>query len=421
MKTETKRILTALFILSFIILFNLNCSNENESTVNIKLGMVSGNTASRATTPPTTISSVSVRVTGSDMDDMNMNYAPADIISFNVPAGPAREFTVTAQVAPGDPSAALSFIGSTTADLDAGATVTLSITMGLYETKLLIPDQLNYRIIQIDDLTGTGWVAKTGNDIGHTSPSVIPSDVDFDALGRIYIANHGYSTGEDVVIRINNINDTAGIQIQSYSGNAIKAVAVDRINHMVYFAHDSQVFRTDYDGNNIKNDFNMTGILSINGLAVDEEGYLYIAHGTAGAAPTVSKYNPNSGNGGITATYTTGLQYPNDVIVKNEYVYILDYDNSFPYDSSRIVQLNKDLQYVTQLADNGSGSTGDFLGPQRFAAILNRRFYICDDDGNDYNQANERILAFDDMLGSNWEFFVPSAIGEADFNFFEQY
>ena len=84
----------------------------------------------------------------------------AGSITVSVPAGPARTFTLLLN------SASATLQGSATVDLQAGQTTSIKLTPTLGATQIIIPDNLNNRIVQISDMNGSGWVAKIGDDFG---------------------------------------------------------------------------------------------------------------------------------------------------------------------------------------------------------------------------------------------------------------
>ena len=53
-----------------------------------------------------------------------------------------------------------------TVDLVAGEDQDVPVAMSLSETKLLIPDGSNNRLVQIDDLNGSGWTTVSGLQLG---------------------------------------------------------------------------------------------------------------------------------------------------------------------------------------------------------------------------------------------------------------
>src|SRR3990172_2388750 len=140
-----------------------------------------------AQSAPASFSSIRVRVTGADFGVIEQTFAGGGLISLSVPSGSFRQFEVTAFTAPGDPNPAVTFRGTAAANLPAGETVSVPVLMRLSEIRIIVPDFLNGRIIVMDDMSGAGWTVIDGGKLG--LDTIQPFDVDFDARGRIYIAD----------------------------------------------------------------------------------------------------------------------------------------------------------------------------------------------------------------------------------------
>ncbi|TFH40936.1 MAG: hypothetical protein E4G96_06550, partial [Chrysiogenales bacterium] len=249
-----------------------------------------------AQSAPAAFSSLLVRVTGADIGAIEESFGAYGTITMNVPAGDLRVFEVTAIVAPGDPSAAASFKGTTSATLPAGATVNVPVVMGLNETKIVMPDPWpflppNYRIIQINDMTGAGYIIRTGPEISFAG-NFIPWDIDYDAMGRIYIATNCPPTlGLHRVIRVNNINDTAYYPVADNGPTGVIALAIDRSRGYLYYASANALMRCNIDGTNNIGLMTISGIDTITGLSIDGSGVLYIS-GSFSTDSTIFRYDP---------------------------------------------------------------------------------------------------------------------------------
>ena len=119
-------------------------------------------------------------------------------LTLEVPSGNDRLFVLTAS------TSTLYYIGQTTADLVPGETVEITIPMKLLSTKLLIPDILNNRIVQIDDISGDGWSESALNNLNNEQAV----SMDFDDDGYIYALVNGTSTKG---IRTNNFAGAATV------------------------------------------------------------------------------------------------------------------------------------------------------------------------------------------------------------------
>lgn len=377
-----------------------------------------------AQTAPAAFSSVTVLVTGPDIAPLEKQFTATGSITLTVPAGNLRRFEVTAHVDPADPSAAASFKGTAVANLPGGETVNVPVVMVLHETKIVIPDPADYvfpytnqRIVQINDMTGAGWIARLGADIGFPG-SFRPWSVDFDHRGRIYIANNNGTSGSDVVIRINNMNDTACVTMGSGSNSGINSVSIDRTNHYVYYATEGplNLRRCSLDGTGDTALTVPSSMVSINGLTVGPDGMLYIVGINATSQGTIMRYNP--------ATETeldsyTGLVMPEDVEVKKPYIYIADGGDG-PID--KIVQLDSHLEnpagYGTWLNTPDAKTTeGQFWGPRRFVGIRNDALIIIDDSSQPYTNLGE-LISMQDITGKGWTPYGSDGKDPGEFQFF---
>ena len=288
----------------------------------------------------------------------------------------------------------------------------------LNRTKIVIPDYLNNRIVQIDDINGTNWTAKTNSDIGFGS-TLYPYDTDYDSRGRIYIANYSSSSGEDIVIRIDNIQSTSCVTIQSNSNSDIGPVSVDRINNLLYFSNGSDLFRSNLDGSN-RITLIITGISSIGGLTFnDSNSMLYISCTYTGASRVV-QYNPATQgieNISTTTNISDPASIPWDTLIRGSYVYVTNPGGSNGY---LVLQLDSNLQYV-----NGYGTQttslntnqGMFYNPRMFLAIRDDGIIMIDDLQGGPTALN-KIISMQDITGAGWETFGSNGTGTNQFRFY---
>ena len=258
-----------------------------------------------AATAPAVFSNISVQVSGSGIGTFTKDCQPAGVVSLVVPGGGIRTFEVTAQVAAGDPSAAVSFRGVTTANLPAGETVRIPVVMELNETKLLVPDMNNNRLVLLEGLSSAGWAGTlTAANLGITG-LFYPYDIDYDSRGRIYIAND-VSSGADI-IRMDDLNGTNRIQFDiNFAGvfnlTNVIGIAIDRKRDILYCISSTELFKVPLSS--IANN-TMTGVVRLDnhvvngnissnnfGIDVDEDGMLYIVNGGSAGGSYITKYNP---------------------------------------------------------------------------------------------------------------------------------
>ncbi len=376
-----------------------------------------------AQSAPASFSNITVRVTGPDIALIEKSFAPYSTISLSVPAGALRIFEVTAYVAPGDPSAAASFRGTSSANCPAGETVSVPVVMGLNETKIVIPDPFDNifysirRLIQINDMTGSGWTDIQGSDIGFAG-TFYPLDVDFDSRGRIYIANNATS-GSDVVIRINNMSATEHDTLGTGSGSGIVSVAVDRARNQVYYATSSGTLkRCNLDGT-ADAAISKTGSENVNlirGLDMASDGTLYIAGTNGSGLPRIFRYDTASTQ--VTASYGTYLGNPNylDVKSRGPNVYVANPGGASGY---VIIQLTADLQFIAgygSIVSSLNTNPGMFYSPQRFVGIRNDTLIVTDE--RPPNEDIDKLVSFNDITGAGWTTYGTTGKGVGQFQFF---
>ncbi len=407
-----------LFIIVLLLAFSpalFTCSpSGGDATVTINLGFTHDEASNRPfidrilgffsteayAQPPANINKITVRVEGPDMPTMEFDFDPGlPTLTLFVPSGSSRKFTVLANT----PSATLG--GSAERDLEPVENVSISITMGLFATKLVIPDFFSNRILQIDDIEDSTFISNSVNQ---------PYDIDFDSRGRIYVAK----TNPPGVERIDDINDTNFIQI--VGDFSIESLAIDRTNNILYYASSSELYSSNLDGSNPTNlSMNSDDIQSILGMSVDGNGILYIA-GTevSGGFDRIFRYNPQNAPGSrVTVVYdnTTILSTPWDTQVKPPYVYVT---NLYGADGERVLQLNMDLLLVDSYGNEATTvntSQGMFYGPRKFLKVLNEKIIIIDDRASD---SFDKLVSMDDIDGNGWATLPTSGDGQSLFLFY---
>ena len=243
---------------------------------------------------PVNMVSVALVVTGPDMMPIQLAFPPAaPPIDLDVPAGPARTFTLFLTT----PSATL--MASETVDLRAGEDREILFTPKLGGTEILIPDAQNNRIVQISNMAGAGWIEKGWIDIGAPGGyDFEPWDIDFDDQGRIYIANYGGDGPVGGIIRVDDIDHvspTGYINVEANGG--MNTIAVDRANGYIYYTPGyGTLYRKNINSPTIETDTPESFVLNddmpnfgTTGIAVDGQGFVYI---TNNMSSSVVKYNP---------------------------------------------------------------------------------------------------------------------------------
>jgi hypothetical protein len=362
---------------------------------------------------PPNLSSVALVVTAPGMATISTTASvSAGSITVSVPAGPARTFTLLLN----GPSATLE--GVATVDLQPGQTTTINVTPTLGATQIVIPDLQNHRVVQISDMIGTGWTAITGSSLSGTVNTagglLTPWAIDFDSLGRIYIASNS-TIG---LFRIDDISHPASptaVLVDTTIG--ITSLAVDRTNGLVYYGTAG----TNLNQKNVNNVAASPTILSLASetlligpasMAADDQGNLYMV--LTYPSNFIVKYNPSLPVGSriIARSTYAGFTTPWGVMVKGPYVYVSDNNgNGSGLGKAQIVRFDTNLNFV----DSFSGpSTDPFYGPETFVATLNRKFTMIDEKADFF----DRLVSFDDMAGTNWTTFGSNGAGVNQFDFY---
>ena len=245
----------------------------------------------------------------------------------------------------------------------------------------------------------------------------VPYDIGFDSQGRIYIANYVNSAGGHKVMRIDNISNSNYdiiVTDTGAGGGLVLALAIDRINSLIYYATSVALYRCNLDGSG-EAGLAMDTMGTIQGMDVDENGILYIAGADGTGNPTIFKYDGTV----IDFISNAPLNTPWDTIVKGDSLYVANFGAVDPPTNQKIIQFTLDLTPVTELLGGG----GDyFYGPHRFVAILNRKIYVVDDGRVDGGTPNiDRIVSIEDINDSAWETYGSTGTGTGEFQFFEQY
>ncbi len=355
--------------------------------------------------------------TMSVMSGTSTVFGPATFASgtaIQIPSGSNKDFIVTAN------TTSVTFRGSSTGQtLTANSTTTMPVSLSLYETKIVIPDNQNYRVVQLNDMTGLGWKTVTSTIVGWvTGTDLLPYDVDYDSLGRIYIANNFGSTGKGVVIRMNNING-GNILLIADNGSGYASIAVDRTNNILYKATSGGTLsRCSLDGTG---NVTLTGgpiFNAINGLAVDDTGMLYISY-MVSTTKYVGKFTPATSTIALSGTaYTIATGTPWGIRFQSPNIYVANLAGSV---NNNIIQFDTSLTRLSGFGTNVSTgtSTGQFYGPRKFVAIRAKELIIVDDDET-FGVNADKLVSIDDILGTNWTTYGSSGNATGSFAFYNQ-
>ncbi len=357
------------------------------------------------------ISSIAVVVEGPGMNTISASFpAAASEVKIDVPPGHARKFTLLMN----SPSATLQ--GTATVDLNPGEDREITLEPSLAATEIVVPDRLNNRIVQVSDLDFTGWTPITNTNF--LKPDTFyPYDIDFDSLGRIYIANYNGTTSSlGAVMRIDDIQHAAEYINVDLNTMNVNSVAVDRTNGYVYYADSGTLYRkrVGEDYTTAPASFPLSGEaqtsgMTLKGIGVDDEGMVYmVLDGATSALTSVVKFNPSLAVGSrvaaVDAGYPFGTNASWDVMVKGQYVYV-----SFT-SGNRIVRFDRNLQFV----DYYQGPAATPLGnPRTFLATANRMITVIED------VARNRISSFEYLTGAGWMTLGTASGGGSGINQFD--
>jgi hypothetical protein len=336
--------------------------------------------------------SLALIVGGPGMEPMFSSYTTIpSSISIEVPAGLARTFTVLLS------GLSATLQGVATVDLQPGETKDITVNPTVAGTQIVVPDYLNNQLVQIADMTGTGWTVASVTS---------PYDVDFDDQGRIYVACPN-SAGAPSIFRLNDITDTSPVALTGVSSTTIQSIAMDRPRGLLYYTDGYTLWRmqvTPTLGTEETVDLGMISLgvessvymYDVTGIDVDSDGFLYIAN-TSSSTPgsTILKINPNPASSPtLVTTSSFAFNGPWDVMVKGDYVYVSDPNNTT--NTGQVVRLSKNLDSAVSF----SGPASDpFLGPKRFVATLNAPITLIDES---YSNGTDRLVSFKDITGAGW-------------------
>ncbi|MCP4131751.1 MAG: hypothetical protein GY754_12300, partial [bacterium] len=232
----------------------------------------------------------------------------------------------------------------------------------------------------------------------------------------------GSGDTNNCVVRVDNIAGDNSIKFASASyDNGVEALAVDRNNNLVYYATNSstateKLYRSNLD-NSSSSSLSVSGgveaIGSIYGMTVDNDGKLYISGKNGPGASRIFKYDPATQQ--VTISYAGSMVFPNDIMFKNNSVYVLDINGAEGY---HVFQLNLDLTVISSNIGTRTGDTstvGKFYGASRFLGKMNPYFYILDEDAGG---TADRIIYLEDFAGTGWKSYGETGSGIGQFGFY---
>ncbi len=372
---------------------------------------------------PADPASIELTVSAPDMETLSRTIDPGEsTLTLEVPAGAARVFRLTAS------NVSVTNEGSTVQDLTAGSAVEISIPLKLSGTKIIIPDGFNNRIVQIDDMSGTGWTPLLHGDLELADWEFEPSEIDFDNSGRIYAARTGEL--QDVVV-LDTIEATSfevfvpgTVSVGTVDYYTEQVIAVDRNNDVLYVPAEADTdgvyelfvlaFSTEggsgpqsiYD---LDTDIGTLISSDIFAMGVDSDGLLYLIGSPDGSIIYKLDLSLPAGSRVVDSVSFSDFN-PADMIVKDDKVYV---GGTFWAAAGGPIR-RYDLNLNQEGGDiTGKGDTTDpFWGVGSLLLHPGGGFLVADTDGE-----VSRLVAFDDFTTAGWRTFSPSDIGEPDFLF----
>ena len=353
------------------------------------------------------VGSVTLKVTGPDMDPVEVSYFQLpSVINIAVPEGNDRKFELTVT-----PSAAYAatFKGTATAEVTSkSATVTLN--MGISSTKIIVPDTYNNRLVQIDDMSDARWDTIAGvdiNTVNNSNTNFSPWDVDFDQYGNFYVANNTTTFGG--IYRFSSIKDTDPVNVLPALIVGMKVVAVDRINSILYGCDGTNTVSYVDIGGTASASFVVTGVNSILGMYVSNEGYLYIFGTDQNTGFLIEKYSPKGATKEDNFNDWTGTYgIPGDGVVNGGYLYVSSIDGN-------IYRFNPSDLPSPPVAVTGSFSA---VRPSIFLATLNEDLTFVDSDWDGSTITTARLISINGNDNSKWTGFGIPGVASGEFKLF---
>jgi hypothetical protein len=309
-------------------------------------------------------------------------------------------------------------------------------------------------IVLLDDLVAGQGVFERQTDTELTAGFLSPQDIDFDGAGSTYAA--GFSSIWKFENHLSTY--TSGGGLEAYLTESLDFIAADRVRDRLYFTasglpelyylesvsglttqftdavplidvttitNNSSLLLSDIQGTDA---FPSAGLL---GVAVDEEGYVYVVT----EANDLSNYtllkidpaNPYAIVDGIDLD-AAGIDFiagygatGNDLLYREGSLYLLNDVAGGDPSAPAVLKFSIDpLAFVESIGTPATGETdttpGSFLGPTRFAAVLNKRIIIIDESGS-----GDRTTYFTGIDGGSpveWGIYGTYGYGTDEFIFF---
>jgi hypothetical protein len=379
----------------------------------------------------TDIGSASLVVSGPEMTTQTIELNTAqmsDIFTLFLPEGEVT-FDLTVNMDAAYNGSVNSYFGTTTEIITADNAEVI-ITLGIHNTKIIVPDFQNNRILQFDDITDS-----VSDSLDSSNPLISalmfaeginafsPYDIDLDNQGRIYIANNDVFGNTHGIIRVDNITGLNALLIP-HTGGQIVALTLDRAGNLIYYSDGFSVYKNNLDGTDetvqISSD---EGMFDIKGLALDNSGNIFITNNPDGGEIRKYSLSPSTFVTGEMAA-VIGVSWLNawDIMVQGTSLFVANPGGDV---GEQIIELSTtDLSFIASIGNYVGSSdapnilSGNFYGPRKFVAQLNNEITILDDSSNFWI---DKIIQIDNILGDSWLTLPGTELnnGQLIFKFFD--
>ena len=383
---------------------------------------------------PAGIESVTVTVEGDDFATITGEFTgqQPEAEPIVVPIGTGRQITVVVGVSTTGP--VTEYTGTGTVDIAAGAPSIADVAVRITRTKLVIPDALNRRLVQIDSIA-TGVDTWVEHDLGIGSAW----DAEVGPDGKIYFAL--LEDGGSGIVRIDGFPVGAS-QTLIYEASPDGPIAIDHANEIIYFLEGGFLYSVPLAGG-VATDYSAATSSFVDGtshvgqtVTVDDAGAVYvlvwedtpdmespqllrvikldtegapvvIADGVIYSAPAASTFSTR----------------PMDLAFIGDALYAVFYGDDT---NGPVVRIDNTLSVVESYGTLYTGVAGpdNLYGPARFIGHLNPEIQFLDDSGDTHpatlpgSESHDYAIQIDDLEGSGRETFGSNGSGTNEFELF---
>ena len=380
---------------------------------------------------PDGVTAINYTIVGAEFDDLTGSITGSSDEPIIVPPGDAREYTVVVDVDNATPVTQYTAHG--TFNVLAGEPTEVSAQLFVTATKLVIPDSVNGRIVQIDDIaSGASWQEATAGE------ETIDLEVGPDA--RIYYVQRDYNPQtftSTSIIRAKADIDSAAQTIFNNVEYFPDQIGIDHANDLIYVTESRSLYRVGLDGTTLK-DYSSAIASTLDGsvggenagilaVTVADDGIVYVlfSDDSAGDTASVFEFDP-SGDGAVVDSSVifsetfSGVAYNEaDIVAKGDTLFVLL--QASEGETATVLEVSRDLvstgSYGTPYDPQLPSQPADVLyGPSRFVGHRNPEIQFIDEDDVYYEV--DHLVQLDDITGQGRQTYggLPgNATGEFDF------